>query len=303
MDELAKISKYPKFEPLELSHKTTIQSFTSQFEPYSDFNFTSLYCWDTDGLTTVSNLNENLVIRIPDYLTGKPSYSILGNNLIDESILELLKITKKLKLVPHIVKQNINAKENFKIELDRDGSDYIYDISALAGFKGGKYKKKRNKANKYIKGLKTQSAKVEILEELSRERITDLKDLCTRWIQEASRDEGDFVTERKAIVRLFDNFADLDPKIIAVLIDGKIKAFSVNEVVGEGYASCLFEKAVKDSGEHIYPYLVGETAKVLQDLGCSYVSWMQDLGLEGLRKSKMSYHPQRMLKKYTVREG
>lgn len=302
MNEPGPIAQYPKLSPLKLAHKKTIEEFTGRFLPYSDFNFTSLYCWDIDGSIKVSWLNENLVIKMPDYLTGKPIYSILGEKSIDESIKTLLSDFKVLNLVPRVVVKKIEDRNSMSIKQDRAGFDYIYLISDLADMAGQKYKKKRNKIHKFEKILGGHDIEVMKLKKLNKQQVEELDALCDQWVRETSRSDGDFAAERIAINRLWASFNELDPLLVLVYIDGQLQAFTLNVTHGKRYASCLFEKAVKNHGENIYAYLAHHNAKVLQNLGLQYVSWMQDVGLEGLRASKLSYHPKKMLKKYTIRK-
>lgn len=74
------ISQFPQFKELELEDKEEIEKFTSKYPPYSDFNFVSMWSWDVRGDMRVSKLNNNLVVRFTDYLTGSPFFSFLGDN-------------------------------------------------------------------------------------------------------------------------------------------------------------------------------------------------------------------------------
>lgn len=86
------IPEFPEFKKLELSDKKDIEQFTSKFPPYSDFNFVSMWSWDIKGEMRVSQLNDNLVVRFTDYLTGEPFYSFLGNNKVNDTAEKLLEI-------------------------------------------------------------------------------------------------------------------------------------------------------------------------------------------------------------------
>src|SRR3989338_5939738 len=107
------IPKFPKFKKLELSDKKDIEKFTSKFPPYSDFNFVSMWSWDIKGEMRISILNENLVVRFTDYITGEPFFSFLGNNKVNETAEALIDLSKKeglkpmLKLVPELVVQQL----------------------------------------------------------------------------------------------------------------------------------------------------------------------------------------------------
>lgn len=295
------INKYPYFSKLDLSQKDQINQITGKFAPYSDFNFTSLFCWDVDSSTEISLLNDNLVIRMPDYLDGHLLYSILGDNMIDESVIQLLSEVNRLELVPDVVVDSIKDHSRYHIVEDRDSFDYIYNLKHLSQAAGNKFKKKRNKANVFVKDHGHLELEVRTVRQLDDEHRELLRHIDRQWAAQTPREEGDILPERKALDIILDNFDGFRAIVFEILVDGEIKAFSINEVIDDKYAICHFEKALKVHHENIYTFLAIEVAKLLvAETGCQWVNWEQDLGLEGLRRSKSSYHPDHMLKKFTV---
>lgn len=296
------IHQYPHFSPLSLGQQDEIARFTARFEPYSDFNFTSLFCWNTDGTTEVALLHDNLVIRLPGYLDGHPTYSILGTNRIDESVDALLAAADKLELVPQVVVDALHNPDRYHIREDEDNFDYIYDVSHLSELAGNKFKKKRNKSNVFVKDHEHYELVVRTLREreIDENHVAELKRVDQEWVKLVPRSEGDILTERKAIDAMLDNLSAFELLLVEVMVDGEIKAFSINELLPQHYAICHFEKALSTHHEHLNTFLTIEVARKLHAHGCRWMNWEQDLGLEGLRQSKRSYHPVRMLKKYTI---
>src|SRR3989344_5884162 len=100
--------QFPQFKKLELSDKEEIEKFTGQFEPYSDFNFVSLYSWNTKDEFKICFLNGNFVVRFLDYDSLVPFYTFLGNTrVLDtlDTLTELAKsegITTTLKMIPEV---------------------------------------------------------------------------------------------------------------------------------------------------------------------------------------------------------
>ena len=111
------IPEFPQFKKLELSDKKDIEKFTSKFPPYSDFNFVSMWSWDIKGEMRLSVLNNNLVVRFTDYLTGNPFYSFLGDNKVNETAEQLLELSKneglkaELKLIPEDSVRSVDKSE------------------------------------------------------------------------------------------------------------------------------------------------------------------------------------------------
>lgn len=273
---------------------------TTQFQPYSDFNFTSLYCWSGETASEIALLNNNIVIRLPHYLDGSKVYSVMGTHKIDETLLELLAHTDDLSLVPDVVINNIKNPEMFTVNEDPDNHDYLYDIEKLSTLEGADYKKLRNKVNKFERDHSEHDLKIIVTTTIHSDRAKNIRAIDEKWKKLHTGESLDIRSERQALEKLLENSDKLNLIIVELLIDGEIKAFSINELLAEGYAICHFEKALKEHHDYLATYFVKIVAQEIKKHGCRFVNWEQDLGLEGLRHSKLSYRPALMLKKYSV---
>jgi hypothetical protein len=293
------IADFPQFSKLSLSHKDQIESITKNYEPYSDFNFTSLFSWD-DGTSEVSLLHENLVIKLSDYITGEPVYSLLGETGVDASLDTLLASYGTVKLVPEVTVNSLANPEKYVIEEDRDNFDYVYALDILSRLPGGDFKKKRNKSHGFARSFPGDSLVVRA-QPLTEARAEDVRRIFHSWAHTPSKSIEEIEAEQKAVTRLVDSCAAFELYLVEILLNDQAIAFSINEKLPNDYALCHFEKALPEyhSG-NIYTYLSQQVAIKLLGFGCSRVNWEQDLGLSGLRKSKLSYHPATFLKKYSV---
>ena len=84
------IPKFPNFKKLELTDKKEVEKITFKFPPYSDFNFTNMWSWNLKNEMGLSILNDNLVVKFIDYVNGQPFLSFLGDNLVNETVRELI---------------------------------------------------------------------------------------------------------------------------------------------------------------------------------------------------------------------
>lgn len=292
------INKYPNFSKLDLSHKNEIEKFTSQFEPYSDFNFTSLFCWNTDDSTKISILNNNLIIKLPDYVNSKPIFSILGKTDIDKSLDTLLHKTTELKMVPEIVITSITNQQPYVLTIDRDQFDYIYPLKQQAVMQGKHNKVKRNKVNKFMRLYDNEL----VLKRVNLKNALVHKEIINtfyKWKKQRNRDDKEINNEYKALDKLLRNASDLNLICYQVFINHTCVGFSINELLNNDYAICHFQKSILDF-EHIDVFLSNLVAKELCHYDCKYINWEQDLGIPGLRKMKQSYLQEFFLKKYTV---
>lgn len=296
--DLYMIAEFPDFSRLGIEHQKELTDFTSQFEPYSDFNFTGLFCWNVNNSTRISFLSDNLVLNMPDYITGKPTYSILGKNKLDESLAVLLQLSDSLRLVPEIVIENISDKPRFVIEEDRGNHDYIVSALDLAELQLNKLPKKRSLVENFK--LQYPNLDVRTIDLNNAQNKRAIMETFDNWRLINKKLQAETEIEYKAVKRLLDNSHHF-PQLYAIgIYDGKkMVAFNTYETSTQGYGISSFQKADKRN-DGIYAYLTHEMAKSLVNLGCEYINFEQDLDIEGLRNSKLSYHPVRFLKKYIV---
>ncbi len=293
------IAKFPKFSKLDIKHQKDVEAITSSFEPYSDFNFISLFSWNTDGSTEVSDLNSNLVIHLPDYLTGRPVLSLLGGKQIDESLNKLLSSAKELKLVPEVVIENISHKNGFNFFEDEDNHDYTYLVEEHAHLPGEKFSEKRKKYNRFVRNFsgRFDVCAADINDVSARETVMSIFD---EWSKVKNKADKDIKQEKQALKILLDNSHYFDLTLLLMHVDNKPTGFSIHEPRGD-YAITHFHKTLTNY-DNIDVFLTSQAAQDLLRRGCLYVNWEQDLGINSLRKAKQSYKPVKMLKKFIIRK-
>ena len=84
-----------------------------------------------------------------------------------------------------------------------------------------------------------------------------------------------------------------------VEFDGKIIGFSMGEVTPSNVGITHIEKG-DINYDGIYPFICNAFAKK-RFQNVRYINRQEDMGLEGLRKSKRSFHPIGFCKKYAVK--
>ncbi|MCD7810489.1 MAG: phosphatidylglycerol lysyltransferase domain-containing protein [Ruminococcus sp.] len=180
----------------------------------------------------------------------------------------------------------------FVSELDRDGSDYIYKSNDLIELTGKKYHGKRNHLSRFNKLDYFFSPITE----------NDFDD-CISFSTEAynsktSENTHSFIAEQYAINTYFTYFNELGLKGGIIRIDGKPAAVTIGEGLNSNTFCVHIEKG-DTSYEGIYAGINNCFAKAFAS-DYEYINREEDLGIEGLRKSKLSYHPVFLLKKYIV---
>ncbi len=297
------IPEFPEFKKIELSDKEEIEKFTSAYPPYSDFNFVSMWSWDTSGEMRISKLNGNLVVKFIDYLTKESFYSFIGNNNVEDTVDTLTEYSTqnndgaKLKLIHEEVKIP-EDNDDYILIPDQDNFDYVYNVADLYNCAGGKYETQRNLINRYRKQCSENT--VVLSDTLSTLEDQILK-LDESWVKNKSKTDGvlEFKNELEALKRIF-SIKNSDLITTCLFSEGKLIGFCINELLPNSeYAIAHFAKAdVNYPG--IYSYLLNQNCKFLIEKGKKYLNYEQDLGLPELRYSKNSFKPEFFLKKFTI---
>ena len=186
--------------------------------------------------------------------------------------------------------------------VERALPDYIYCTEDLIQLKGNPYKTKRGEINQFRRAYPDHR-----LEVLGPQHWEGIRALVETWLKNrlkylAGEAIGDFFytveMERKAIERAIKHYDQLDLQGLCLFIGDRLEGFTMGERITSSVASILVEKtnfAILGSAQ----FLFHEFAKVYDD--CVYINVGDDLGLENLRKVKMSYRPVLFGEKFTLR--
>jgi len=183
----------------------------------------------------------------------------------------------------------------FCFENDIDSADYVYDINDLADLKGRKYHRKRNHFYHF------QNAYPEYrVTPLSEEWLPRVKAMVENWYEERLKEQpdGDFENERIAIFKALEHYQALEMEGLALLNGEDIFAITMGSRLSADTMDVHFEKAHWDV-DGAYTAINCEFARYIREKRpeICFFNREEDMGLEGLRKSKQSYHPHHMMEK------
>lgn len=185
----------------------------------------------------------------------------------------------------------------FYFHTDRDSYDYVYKVEDLALLKGKRYQSKRNFVNRFW--ANHPDCQVLPLEEST---LPAARQLLDEWYLSRVTAPGDFHLEQVAIQRGFDKMDALGLEGIVLMEDGKALAMTMGSFLCDTTFDIHFEKAA-DGVDGAYAAINQSFAKHLMDK-YPQLCWLNredDLGIEGLRKAKLSYHPDHLVEKYWAR--
>ena len=181
--------------------------------------------------------------------------------------------------------------DSFTAAEDRDSSDYIYLRSDLADLPGKKYHAKRNHLA-WFNELETQFSLI------TENDIEDCIVFCTDTYNSKGSSVHSAIAEQFALNTYFSNFRELGLSGAIIRSGSRIVALTIGERLNSDTFCVHIEKA-DTSYAGIYAGINNLFVRNCVN-GFKYVNREEDLGIEGLRKAKLSYHPAFILRKYTV---
>ena len=173
-----------------------------------------------------------------------------------------------------------------------DYSDYFYDAKSLRTLSGKAMRSKRNHINHFVRENPDYEYR-----NISRDDRKEAMELVKNWCIEKGFDCRNLLqSDYRAIRELFDRFDQLDIRGGSIRTGGRLVAFSLGSLVDDEMAVIHFEKA-----DASIPGLYAAINKMVLEYAfpqARFVNREEDMGIPGLRKSKVSYNPLRMIHKY-----
>lgn len=197
-----------------------------------------------------------------------------------------------IKGVVQRIKEKIENEitADFVFSEDRNNFEYIYLSEDLINLSGKKLHAKRNHINYFLKTYDYEYRPYDI----------SLKNDCiahyNEWL-DMKEDSRSIRDEIEVLNRILDYHHELGVKGAVIFVDGKIEAMTFGEALNNDTALIHIEKA-NPLIRGLYPMINMEFVKN-EWADYKYINREEDMGLEGLRKAKLSYNPVYLLKKYS----
>jgi len=177
--------------------------------------------------------------------------------------------------------------------------DYLYNQEDLATLPGKKYHQKRNHVARFMRERGNWH-----YEELTPALLEECIAMEHAWAaQNLERNPEGFAQEQEALERCLAHFELFQPRGALLRADGpggRVIAFTLGEALSRRTFCTHYEKAY---AEYTGAYQMINRSFAEQSLGeFELINREEDLGDEGLRRAKMSYHPAEVLEKYTAVE-
>lgn len=291
------------FHPLTLDDQSAIRDIVRDTECRNcDLNFMNLASWrflyDTetaihDGwLVFRFKANGHLAYQAP---VGKGDCRAIMHELLADAEAQGQPFLM-LGVCEHVLtSMDTYMPDYFYATADRSYADYIYTRESLATLAGKRLQPKRNFANRFTNAYPDYA-----YEPLTPGVFDECLRLEETWSAQKPENSGrlTYADEKRSMRYVLDHWDRLDGTGGAIRVDGKLVAFTFGAPINYDTFDVCVEKA-DTAYEGAYAVINRDFVRHIPEQ-YTYINREEDLGIEGLRHAKLSYHPAVLLQKYTV---
>ena len=288
------------FHKLTIADREAVQAVSLQSGRRNcNFTFANLLGWQKWFGTEVCVLKDAVVLRFD--MDGERAYMLCMQGVPSCELLQALCEDCNHKFIllgleddAALQLQQNSCHEGIRINVksERDQYDYIYKRTNLALLQGGKLKSKRNHVNRFnvlYPGFEYRPLTPDMFDECRR--------VVALWQDEKEHENpswGDTIqAEHDVMETIFAHWDELGMLGGSIYVYGRMVAFTYGSAVTNDTFDVCVEKADRN---------VEGAFSVINQQFCAhlperfiYVNREEDMGLEGLRKAKLSYHPEILL--------
>ena len=294
-----------KFSPLTLEDKALFDEIVTNCDLYdeliaSEMMFQSLFCWGACENPVKCVLDEGFVVFYEQELRDQNMFFVpfVKKREYFAPVMQMVFDYYKSKNLPVNIK--ITGEfiplvkpllgDEYQILPGFGDTEYIYKASDIVNLPGKKYSTKRNQ----VEGFEDRYFYT--FESYDPSMRQEVLDFAKEW-GETHEDET-AEKELDTLVRCLDNLDALDMFCDVLKVEGELVGFSAGFVSHTNVGVCMYEKANTEY-RGSYQALTNLFAKK-RYAKCKYVNRQEDLGIEALKESKMSYHPHMFAKKFII---
>lgn len=289
------------YQSITLDKKQAYEQVLSQAgERGCEYSFANLYLWGRQrmaflhgNVTVFSQYDRKSVYLFP---IGNGDLKATLESIIDDANTRDIpcRLTGLFREDCDRLEQLFPGK--FRVHTDRNSFDYIYAVEDLAELTGRRFQKKRNHLNRF-----RQCNPNAVTEPITAENREEVLEMVCLWYELRLQEDPtlDFHMERAAFCKAMQHQQELGMEGLLLRVDGKIAAMTLGSRLSQNTFDVHFEKAL-EKYDGAYPAINQAFARYIRQKypEVTLLNREDDMGIEGLRKAKMSYNPSRFREKY-----
>lgn len=286
-----------KFNKITIDDKIIFDKYVCKEDALNSINdFSFFFLWNTKENITMS-IFENLIIL--KWVFKNQTYYYSPSLKCVDDFNKCLNIIMQedntndfyFAGIPEFIYNEIkNLPQNCAIEFDRNASDYIYATADLCDLKGKKLHAKRNFVNFFKKNYTYD------FKQYDDSYFDAVLQIFDEWEQNSEHKTD--AQEKTAIERALKNYKNLGLMIGLLFVNNKIQAFSISSKSQFNIGQVFFEKANTEY-KGCYAMINYLTANTFLN-NTQFINREEDMGIENLRKAKLSYYPTTIYNKYIL---
>lgn len=290
-----------EFKKLELEHIPLIRSyFLRQERRMCDCTIGSTLMWRDYFDNCFAIVDDTLMFR-SRYLDGQYAFTVpIGKN--PEMMLDLAEeycrkhaiALEFCTVTPNDLEMLKQRWPNLTVEDNRDWYDYLYESKDIVEFAGKKYAHQRNHIRRFERDCPNWS-----FSRMTENDVEEVRQFYQKFLQEREKVGETAQAEVEKIFEVLDHFSQYGFLGGILRVDEQIVGISMGEIVRDVLFVHIEKADTQYSG--VYQKLVNCYAREFVTDDVRYINREEDVGDPGLRKSKLSYRPVKLLEKYTVR--
>lgn len=278
-----------EFKEITLEDKDLLNQYLLK-NPYGncDFSFANIYIWRKTYQTRYAVVDGFLVLlsRLKNFLMPLGEGDLAGVLKKLMAYADENQIPFRMAAITDQMGQKLDEAmpNTFSYLENRDWSDYIYLTEDLIYLKGKKYHSKRNHINKFSNEYDY------CFVELTEADMPACMEMHQKWCEENySTDNKDEMEEVYAVKEALKHFKELFLQGGAILVGGKVVAFTLGQPINDSTFDIIIEKALKDYAPAYT--VINRCFAHRKCINYRFINREEDLGMEGLRRAKLSYNP------------
>ena len=283
------------FHPLTLFDREAMQAVTlPSGRRNCNYNFANLVGWRFLFNTEVCVLDSAVVLRYT--FDGQRAYMVCTSDALSQELIEALLDDSNGDLTLIGLEDSQVAQLSINIEPVRNQYDYVYRRTDLATLHGRHLDGKRN----HIHRFRAKHPDFEY-RPLTPELFDECRRLTAIWQEEKKSDSDNgndnnieiIDAEKQVMETIFSNWDALGMIGGSIFVDGCMVAFTYGAAVTTDTFDVCVEKADRHV-EGVFAIINQQFAEHLPEQYI-YLNREEDMGIPGLRKAKLSYHPEILL--------
>ncbi|MCX6697956.1 MAG: phosphatidylglycerol lysyltransferase domain-containing protein [Methanoregula sp.] len=288
------------FKPVTLADRDFFKRHYALYpQIHSDNTFTNMVCWNHYAHYRYAYVNRNLVLAstIDGTTRFRPPIGPRDPKLLKALIRLASEVSDYEPVVlidPDTATWMREICSGMNLVPDRNHFEYVYRSADLSELPGKHYLTIRHQINKF---RRTCAYAVEPITETNREEVMSFLIKWCEW--KGCENDPVLAHEKDAVFFAVEHFTELGIKGLMIRVNQKMGAISLFEPINTDTALVHFEKGLPDC-EGIYKAINAETAALLAKT-FSYINRESDLGVAGLRETKLRYHPHHMVEVYSLK--